>query len=236
MTDTKNLLNQFYNKTVDKVDTQIDIYGSIGNGLFGDVNASNVKEKIAKTTGDIKLNINSPGGDVFESVAIHNLLKSHKGNVTAYVDGLAASGASIIAMAADKIVMPSNSMLMIHNAWTFAMGNASELREVADQLEQIDTGAVKESYASRFNGSAEELDALLSKDSFITAQEAVNNGLADEIAQEEPKDEDEETVQEETTEQVEESEQQEPVATIAASANKMKDTAKVFEDFLNAFK
>ena len=88
---------------------------------------------------DIDIHINSGGGDVFESIAIHNTLKQHKGKVNIIVDALAGSGASVIAMAGDTVKMFDSSMMMIHKAWTVAMGNSDDLRKQADDLEKIDS-------------------------------------------------------------------------------------------------
>ncbi|EEK42004.1 Clp protease [Bacillus cereus m1293] len=135
------------------------------------------------STGTINIHINSPGGDVFESIAIHNLLKNHKAKVNVYIDGLAASGGSVIAMAADKIVMPKNTMMMIHKAWTYAAGNSEDLRKVANQLEKIDT-AVTESYTTRFVGEKNELETLLAEETWLTAEECKTFGFCDEISDE----------------------------------------------------
>ena len=135
------------------------------------------------STSRIDLHINSNGGDVFESIAIHNILKQHQATIHVYVDAIAASGMSVIAMAADKIFMYSNSMMMIHNAWTVAWGNANQLRKVADDLEKINS-AVSESYKSKFVGTGEELKALLDEESFLTAEECLALGFCDEIVNE----------------------------------------------------
>ena len=90
--------------------------------------------------GDVDIHINSGGGDVFAGIAIYNMLRSCAGKKTVYIDGWAASIASIIAMAGDEIIMPENSYLMVHKAWTVAMGNADEMRELADRLDKIDSG------------------------------------------------------------------------------------------------
>jgi len=160
------------------------LYGSIGSGWFADISSKDVKAKLdsinAKT---INVHINSPGGDVFESIAIHNLLKNHKASINVYIDGLAASGASVIAMAADKIIMPRNTMMMIHRAWTFAYGNAAELRKIANDLEKIDT-AVTESYTSRFVGERSELERLLDEETWLTAAECKALGFCDEVVDE----------------------------------------------------
>lgn len=130
----------------------------------------------------INLHINSPGGSVFEGIAIYNMLKQNSAKVNTYVDGLAASIASVIAMSGDTIFMPSNSMLMIHNPWTMAIGNASELRKQADDLDQI----TKSSISTYLDKAGEKLDdatlkQLMDDETWLTAQEAQEYGLADEI-------------------------------------------------------
>ncbi|NUK31039.1 Clp protease ClpP [Parageobacillus sp. VR-IP] len=160
------------------------LYGSIGSGWFADISSKDVKAKLDSITAKtINVHINSGGGDVFESIAIHNLLKNHKATINIHIDGYAASGASVIAMAGDKIIMPKNTMMMIHRAWTFAYGNAAELRKIANDLEKIDT-AVTESYTSRFIGERSELERLLDEETWLTAEECLALGFADEIADE----------------------------------------------------
>ncbi|OAT73772.1 hypothetical protein A7K69_18040 [Parageobacillus thermoglucosidasius] len=174
------------------------LYGSIGSGWFADISSKDVKAKLDSITAKIiNIHINSPGGDVFESIAIHNLLKNHKATINIHIDGYAASGASVIAMAGDKIIMPKNTMMMIHKAWTIAAGNAKELRKVADDLEKIDT-AVIESYTSRFVGERRELEKLLDEETWLTAAECKVLGFCDEIV-DEIEIPDEENEQEETS-------------------------------------
>lgn len=171
------------NKTENE-EADLYMYGSIGSGWFADISSKEVKYQLSQIKAKtINVHINSPGGDVFESVAIHNLLKNHKAEINVYIDGLAASGASVIAMAADKIIMPKNTMMMIHKAWTFAAGNAKELRKIADDLEKIDT-AVTESYTSRFVGERSELERLFDEESWLTAEDCLTLGFADEISDE----------------------------------------------------
>lgn len=126
--------------------------------------------------------INSPGGDVFEGNAIYNMLKRKKYTVNVYIDGLAASIASIIAMAGNKIIMPSNAMMMIHNPWTYSIGNASDLRKTADDLDKI-TLSLREVYIDRSNGKLDEetITSLLDNETWLTAQECYDYGLCDEI-------------------------------------------------------
>ena len=112
-------------------------------------------EKILKDNKNasiIDIYINSPGGDVFEGVAIYNILKRNRAYKRVWIDGFACSIASVIAMAGNSINMPKSSMLMIHNPWTYAVGNANELRAMADQLDKIAEPMI-EAYMSKFNGT-----------------------------------------------------------------------------------
>lgn len=130
----------------------------------------------------LNIYINSPGGDVFEGNTILNMLKRKKCTKNVYVDGLAASIASVIAMAGDKIIMPSNSMMMIHNAWTYTAGNSNELRETADMLDKINT-SIRQTYLEKANGkvSEDDLIKLMDAETWLTAQEALDYGLCDEV-------------------------------------------------------
>ncbi|MEV2311986.1 head maturation protease, ClpP-related, partial [Paenibacillus larvae] len=126
------------------------------------------------------LYINSPGGSVFEGIAIHNMLKRHKAKVNVYVDALAASIASVIAMAGDTIYMPKNSMLMIHNPWIFAWGNAAEMRKIADDLDRIGNSS-KQTYLQKagLKLTDEKLQEMLDAETWLSADEAFAYGLCD---------------------------------------------------------
>src|SRR5690625_3948963 len=134
--------------------------------------------KSVKEDEDITLEINSYGGDVFLGIDLMNSLRSHQGKVTVIVTGIAASAASIIAMGADEIKMYSNTQLMIHNAWTFAVGNAKELRKVADDLESIGE-SVLASYTHRVD--ADTVTRLLDEETYMSASKAKEYGFIDEI-------------------------------------------------------
>jgi len=163
---------------------RLTIYGSIGGWLFSENSAQSVMNKIKDVKADkIHVHINSGGGSAFDGVAICNLLKQHKAEIIVYVDGWAASAASIIAMAGDKIIMPSNTMMMIHQASTFEYGNASVFEKTAKDLKKIDT-ALSATYKNRFVGTDEELQQLLEDETWFTADEAVALGLADKVADE----------------------------------------------------
>lgn len=130
----------------------------------------------------IDLHINSPGGDVFDGRAIASAIAQHPANITAYVDGLAASAASFVATAADEVIMAPGSFMMIHNAWAFTYGNADELRTTADLLDKID-GSLIEDYVRVSGASAEQVKAWMDAETWFTAQEAVDAGLADRVAE-----------------------------------------------------
>lgn len=162
---------------------KLSIYGSIG-GWFSENNAEGIRRKLNDIKADkIHVHINSGGGSAFDGVAICNMLKQHKAEIIIHIDGWAASAASVIAMAGDKIIMPSNTMMMIHQASTFEYGNADLFEKTAQDLRKIDT-ALAASYKKRFVGTDEELRQLLKDETWLTAHEAVSLGLADEVADE----------------------------------------------------
>ena len=185
----------------DSETAELYLYGTIREAYWWDdeddcISAKRVKNALKELKGkNVNVHINSPGGDVFESIAICNLLKQYDGDITIIDDALAGSGASIIATAGKKVIMYTNSMQMIHNAWTYAAGNADELRKVANDLDKIDT-AVKASYKNRFVGTDEELEALLKEESWLTAEECLAFGLCDEIADEPEKEEPKDSIKE----------------------------------------
>lgn len=127
---------------------------------------------------DVVVNINSPGGDYFEGLAIYNLLREHKGRVTVKILGIAASAASVIAMAGDEVQIARAGFLMIHNAWVCACGDRHQLRATADWLEPFDATAV-DIYQVRTGLSAEALGPMLDKETWIGGKEAVDQGFAD---------------------------------------------------------
>ncbi len=160
------------------------IYGPIFSEAFfeDEVSPAAIREAL-DDLGDIdtlNVYINSPGGNVFAGNAIYNILKRHSAQIVVYVDGLAASAASVVAMAGDRIIMPVNSMLMIHDAWTIAIGNAAEFRKTADVLDQIGKSLVA-AYQARTGMSAEEIAQLMADETWMTAEEAVEMGFADEV-------------------------------------------------------
>lgn len=128
--------------------------------------------------GDVVVNVNSPGGDMFEGLAIYNLLREHKGTVTVKVLGVAASAASIIAMAGDNIQVARAGFLMIHNAWIGVAGNRNDLREYADYLEPFDR-SMADIYAARTGEDMAAIQKLMDNESWIGGSDAVERGFAD---------------------------------------------------------
>lgn len=124
--------------------------------------------------------INSDGGDVFAGQAIYSMIRRHKATVIVYVDGLAASIASVIAMAGDTVKMPRNAMMMIHNPWTWGVGNAEEFRKLADDLDKA-RDSILVTYEDKTGLPRDDIIVLLDAETWLTAEEAVEKGFADEI-------------------------------------------------------
>lgn len=168
-------------KASDENDNTIGIYDPIGYDYWDDsgVTAKRISAALRSLDGaDVVVNINSPGGDVFEGLTIYNLLREYKGHVTVRVLGVAASAASFIAMAADEIQIARAGFFMIHNAWTGVWGNRNDLRETADFLEQIDD-TIADIYHVRSGLSMDELKADMDKERWINGRDAIDSGFAD---------------------------------------------------------
>lgn len=137
-----------------------------------------------KDVSEIEVFINSNGGSVFEGTAIYNQLRRHPAQITVYIDGFACSVASVIAMAGDKIIMPKNAMMMVHHASSCCYGNAAELRKAADDLDQINKGN-RQAYLQKAGDklTEEKLIELLDNESYLTAEQCIEYGLADEYAE-----------------------------------------------------
>ena len=160
----------------------IYIYGVIGDDLFEDgVTARQFADEVngleAQT---IHLRINSPGGDVFEGRAMQQALRESNARVIAHVDGLAASAATMLTSASDEVEMAPGGFMMIHNAWSIAIGNASDFLDMASWLEKID-GSIRAEYAQKTGKSVEDVQALMDAETWMTADEAVAEGFADRV-------------------------------------------------------
>lgn len=181
---------RYWGKSLDKPDwyrieaketdetAEIIIYDVIGwpyNDAFDLVRAlGNIKAK------NITVRINSPGGDVFDGVAIFNALKDHDARVTTKIEGLAASMASIVALAGDEVQAHKNAMYMIHDPWVLAAGNQYDLREIADILGKISVN-ILDIYYDKSNIGKRELKAMMKEETWFTAQEAKDRGLIDTV-------------------------------------------------------
>lgn len=156
----------------------IHVYDEIG--YWGVTAQDFVAELQGVTAGRIELHVNSPGGDVFDGIAIMQALKSHSAHVTVTVDSLAASIASVIAMAGDRVVMAKNATMMIHDGHSLAIGNAADMRQTADLLDKVSDN-IASVYAERAGGTVEEWRDRMRAETWYSADEAVAAGLADEV-------------------------------------------------------
>jgi len=164
----------------DSEDNTISILDVIGADYWGEgVTAKRIAAALrAIGNKDVVVNINSPGGNYFEGLAIYNTLREHKGKVTVKILGVAASAASVIAMAGDEIQIARAGFLMIHNAWVVASGDRHQLREVAEFLEPFDSAAV-DIYVARSGMDSAEIAKMLDRETWIGGAEAVEKGFAD---------------------------------------------------------
>jgi ATP-dependent protease ClpP protease subunit len=150
-------------------------------GLESAIDDRTVYEQLKKISGDeVSVLINSPGGDAFTGVSIYNLLKASGKTVNVTVTGVAASAASVIAMAGERVTMGTGATMMIHRAWACSCGNAIELRERADVLETIDEN-ITDVYQERTGLERAKITAMLHPDTYMSADEAISMGFADEI-------------------------------------------------------
>jgi ATP-dependent Clp protease protease subunit len=160
---------------------EIFLYDAIGDPWWGMIGAENVIGDLAKMSGKrVTMRIASPGGSVDEGRLIYNALKRYQGGVDVVVDSSAYSIASYIAMAGERVVMAKNAMLMIHNPWTIAMGDAAELRKTADVLDKY-RDSIVDAYTDKSDKDRKKMLAILDAETWYTAQEAVDEGFATEI-------------------------------------------------------
>lgn len=166
----------------DESEASISILDPIGADWFGEgVTVKRIAAAL-RSIGerDVTVYVNSPGGDYFEGLAIYNALREHKGAIHVKILGLAASAASVIAMAGDTVQIARAGFLMIHNAWVIAAGDRHAMREVADWLEPFDAAAV-DIYAARSGLDRKDLAAMLDRETWLGGQAAIDQGFADEL-------------------------------------------------------
>ena len=187
-TMNKKIINKYISAQSNGKVGELYVFGEISDDKWydEDVTPTTIKDALDEM-GDIKsleIHLNSNGGSVFAGLAIIGVIENYKNKksckTVSIVEGLAASMASVIACACDKVVMKENSFMMIHPASSFAWGNAGDLRHTADLLEKVD-GQLRDVYMKRFNGEREKLDELVDEETWLTAQEAKDYNLCDEI-------------------------------------------------------
>lgn len=157
---------------------EVDIYDEIG--FFGITASDFVKEIRGIDAELIRVRLNTPGGDVFDGLAIYNALRSHKAKVEVVIDGLAASMGSVIALAADEVKMADNAFYMIHNPWAVAIGDSQDMRKLADSLDKI-SGSMVEIYKKNSSLTEEQIIAAMDEETWYTAKEAQEAGFVSEV-------------------------------------------------------
>jgi len=168
---------------------EIVIYGGIGQDYYGDGSMISAKvfseelKKIDPSVKEISVRINSPGGDVFDGIAIYNRLIQHPAKITVYIDGLAASIASIIALAGTEIVMGEGALYMVHLPWTFAMGNRTELDNTVNRLLDVEEQMIS-IYKKKTKMDRAEIKAMLESETWMSAEESIAFGFVDSKAKE----------------------------------------------------
>lgn len=154
------------------------VYGDIGGGWFDGVTAKEFADELKTVKSqDVNVRINSFGGDVFAGLAIYNQLRSHKGAVHVHVDGIAASAASIVAMAGETITMHEGTQMMVHNPWAFVAGGAEDMRKMADRLERT-TAEMVGVYSRKTGIDSETVASIMAEETWYTAEDAVAAGFA----------------------------------------------------------
>lgn len=165
---------------LDRGDNVITMFETIGEDHWtgGGVTAKKVAAQLRAISGPVEVQINSPGGDMFEGIAIYNVLREHPHDVTVKVMGMAASAASIIAMAGDRVEIGAASFLMIHNCWVASFGNRNDLRALAEWLEPFDA-AMSEVYVQRTGLPADTVTKWLDDETWLSGSQAIDKGFAD---------------------------------------------------------
>lgn len=178
-------MNKYYSLYQNGKEANINIYGDISSdsmaeGTISSNSLAKELEKLDKNINTINVYINSYGGEVSEGLAIYNQLKRHPAKINTYCDSFACSIASVIFMAGDKRIMYDNTLLMIHNAWTHIIGNSSEFRKAADDLDKINKSSIN-IYLSKVNISRQELERMMDEETWITSEEALSMGFATQV-------------------------------------------------------
>ena len=181
-------MRKYYQLVENKDSTDIYIYGDIVSQVWdeSDVTSHGLAQELKELKTDkINVFINSYGGEVASGLSIYNQLIRHPAKVTTYCDGFACSAASVIFIAGDERIMYESSLLMIHNAWTAIAGNSNDLRKQADDLEIITQASIS-AYLKHVNITEDELKSLMDAETWISSEQALNQGFATSIAKDEP--------------------------------------------------
>lgn len=178
------------NLSVRQANNSINIFDSIGENFEGTgITAKLVSSVLRKADGDdVTVNINSPGGSFFEGIAIYNLLKEYEGSVKVKVIGLAASAASLVALAGDEIEIAESGFMMIHDTWLVAIGNKQDMLDVADTLSKFDESAA-DIYSAKSGKDKDEIKSLMAKETWFNGRETVDMGFADSVMNEDVEEE-----------------------------------------------
>lgn len=160
-----------------------DVIGDPWDGTTAKTFSEDMK-KIADAT-QLDIYINSPGGSVFDGIAIYNQIRRHRAEKNVHIDGLAASIASVVAMAGDTIEMASNAMMMIHDPWALAIGTAEDMRKMADTLDRT-RDTIRDTYVARTGRDVADIQDMMAEETWFGAEEAVEMGFADSMADEVP--------------------------------------------------
>lgn len=161
---------------------EVLLYDEIG--FFGIDADRFVRELNSIEAEEIRVRINSPGGDVFDGVAIYNAIRRHPARVTTHIDGLAASIASVIAMAGEEVLMAENAFLMIHEPWAIVIGAARDMREMADTLDLVSENSILRAYAGKTGMDLDELREMLEAETWLGSERAKELGFVDQITEE----------------------------------------------------
>lgn len=184
----KQASQKFAIKNKSATKAEIVLYGNIGSSFWEEgISAKSVSDALKgldSTVNELTIRINSGGGDVFDGIAIYNRLKQFKGKKIVMIDGLAASIASIIALAGDEIIMGEGALFMIHLPWTFAMGNRKEIEQTVDRLVDVEDQLVS-IYVKKSGMDRNEVKKLLEAETWMSAEEAIDYGFVDKTSDEE---------------------------------------------------
>lgn len=167
-------------RALERGDNVITMFEVVGEDYWtgGGITAKKVASQLRAIGGPVEVQINSPGGDMFEGFAVYNVLREHPFEVTVKVMGMAASAASIIAMAGDRIEIGASSFIMIHNCWVLSYGNRNDLRELADWLEPFDQ-AMRDVYVARTSQDPKAVAKMLDDETWLSGSQAIDKGFAD---------------------------------------------------------